>query len=117
MVLQKDVEAALGAGRSQRVAERAGYRHGWKQRKRHRREKKLLLKKKEREFHDFTGKMCYSLFHRFRDTAGAWCSTLELKEELRVAWSLRVKEKSGAVSRFSPNSTAFLLTWQVNCSI
>jgi hypothetical protein len=28
MVLQKDVEAALGAGRSQRVAERAGYRHG-----------------------------------------------------------------------------------------
>jgi len=46
MVLQKDVEAALGAGRSQRVAERAGYRHGWKQRKRHRREKKLLLKKR-----------------------------------------------------------------------
>lgn len=33
MVLQEEVEAALGAGRSQRVAERAGYRHGWKQRR------------------------------------------------------------------------------------
>jgi putative transposase len=33
MVLQEEVEAALGAPRSQRVAERAGYRHGWKPRK------------------------------------------------------------------------------------
>jgi putative transposase len=33
MVLQEEVETALGAGRSQRVAERAGYRHGSKQRK------------------------------------------------------------------------------------
>jgi putative transposase len=33
MVLQEEVEAALGAGRSQRVAERAGYRHGSKPRK------------------------------------------------------------------------------------
>ena len=33
MVLQEEVEAALGAARSQRVAERAGYRHGWKPRK------------------------------------------------------------------------------------
>jgi transposase-like protein len=33
MVLQEEVAAALGAGRSQRVAERAGYRHGWKPRK------------------------------------------------------------------------------------
>lgn len=32
MVLQEEVETALGAGRSQRVAERAGYRHGWKPR-------------------------------------------------------------------------------------
>jgi putative transposase len=32
MVLQEEVEAALGAGRSQRVAERAGYRHGSKPR-------------------------------------------------------------------------------------
>ncbi len=33
MVLQEEVETALGARRSQRVAERAGYRHGSKQRK------------------------------------------------------------------------------------
>jgi Transposase, Mutator family len=33
MVLQEEVETALGAPRSQRVAERAGYRHGSKQRK------------------------------------------------------------------------------------
>lgn len=33
MVLEEEVEAALGAGRSQRVAERAGYRHGSKQRR------------------------------------------------------------------------------------
>lgn len=33
MVLQEEVEAALGAGRSQRVAERAGYRHGSKPRR------------------------------------------------------------------------------------
>lgn len=33
MVLQEEVEGALGAPRSQRVAERAGYRHGSKQRK------------------------------------------------------------------------------------
>src|ERR1700692_5115697 len=33
MVLQEEVEAALGAGRSQRVVERVGYRHGSKQRK------------------------------------------------------------------------------------
>lgn len=33
MVLQEEVEAVLGARRSQRVAERAGYRHGSKQRK------------------------------------------------------------------------------------
>jgi transposase-like protein len=33
MVLQEEVGAALGAPRSQRVAERAGYRHGSKQRK------------------------------------------------------------------------------------
>jgi putative transposase len=33
MVLQEEVEAALGAPRSQRVAERAGYRHGSKPRK------------------------------------------------------------------------------------
>jgi putative transposase len=33
MVLQEEVAAALGAPRSQRVAERAGYRHGSKQRK------------------------------------------------------------------------------------
>ncbi len=33
MVLQEEVEGALGAGRSQRVAERAGYRHGSKPRK------------------------------------------------------------------------------------
>jgi putative transposase len=32
MVLQEEVETALGAGRSQRAAERAGYRHGWKPR-------------------------------------------------------------------------------------
>jgi putative transposase len=32
MVLQEEVETALGAGRSQRVAERAGYRHGSKPR-------------------------------------------------------------------------------------
>jgi transposase-like protein len=31
MVLQEEVETALGAPRSQRVAERVGYRHGWKQ--------------------------------------------------------------------------------------
>jgi putative transposase len=33
MVLQEEVEAALGAGRSRRVAERTGYRHGSKPRK------------------------------------------------------------------------------------
>lgn len=33
MVLQEEVEAALGAPRSQRVAERAGYRHGSKPRR------------------------------------------------------------------------------------
>lgn len=33
MVLQEEVETALGAGRSQRVAERVGYRHGSKRRK------------------------------------------------------------------------------------
>jgi putative transposase len=33
MVLQEEVEVALGAGRSQRVVERVGYRHGSKQRK------------------------------------------------------------------------------------
>ena len=33
MVLQEEVEAALGAGRSQRVAERVGYRHGRKSRR------------------------------------------------------------------------------------
>jgi transposase-like protein len=33
MVLQEEMEAALGAGRSQRVAERAGYRHGSKPRR------------------------------------------------------------------------------------
>lgn len=33
LVLEEEVEAALGAPCSQRVAERAGYRHGWKQRK------------------------------------------------------------------------------------
>src|SRR5438105_3482625 len=33
MVLQEEVEAALGAGRSQRVAERNGYRHGHKSRR------------------------------------------------------------------------------------
>src|SRR5947209_18976569 len=32
MVLQEEVEAALGARRSQRVAERSGYRHGRKSR-------------------------------------------------------------------------------------
>jgi putative transposase len=33
IVLQEEVEAALGAPRSQRVAGRTGYRHGWKPRK------------------------------------------------------------------------------------
>jgi putative transposase len=33
MVLEEEVEAALGAGRSQRVAERGGYRHGHKSRR------------------------------------------------------------------------------------
>jgi putative transposase len=33
MVLQEEVESALGAGRSQRVAERSGYRHGHKSRR------------------------------------------------------------------------------------
>ena len=33
MVLEEEVEAALGAGRSQRVAERLGYRHGRKSRR------------------------------------------------------------------------------------
>ncbi|HTG29158.1 MAG TPA: transposase, partial [Methylomirabilota bacterium] len=33
MVLQEEVEAALGAPRSQRVTERAGYRHGSKPRR------------------------------------------------------------------------------------
>ena len=33
LVLEEEVEAALGAGREQRVAERAGYRHGSKPRK------------------------------------------------------------------------------------
>ena len=33
MVLQEEVEAALGTGRNQRVAERAGYRHGWRPRR------------------------------------------------------------------------------------
>ncbi len=33
MVLEEEVEAALGAGRSQRVAERSGYRHGHKPRR------------------------------------------------------------------------------------
>ena len=30
MVLEEEVEAALGAGRSERVVERVGYRHGHK---------------------------------------------------------------------------------------
>lgn len=33
MVLREEVETALGAPRSQRVAERVGYRHGWKPRR------------------------------------------------------------------------------------
>ena len=33
LVLEEEVESALGAGRSQRAAERAGYRHGSKRRK------------------------------------------------------------------------------------
>jgi transposase-like protein len=33
MVLQEEVEATLGASRSQRVAERVGYRHGSKRRR------------------------------------------------------------------------------------
>jgi transposase-like protein len=33
LILEEEVEAALGAGRSQRVAERCGYRHGRKPRK------------------------------------------------------------------------------------
>src|ERR1700680_2071618 len=33
LILEEEVEAALGAGRSQRVAERCGYRHGRKARR------------------------------------------------------------------------------------
>jgi transposase-like protein len=33
LILEEEVEAALGAGRSQRVAERCGYRHGRKPRR------------------------------------------------------------------------------------
>ena len=33
MVLEEEVEAALGAGRSERVVERVGYRHGHKSRR------------------------------------------------------------------------------------
>ncbi len=33
MVLEDEVEAALGAGRSHRVVERVGYRHGYKSRR------------------------------------------------------------------------------------
>jgi transposase-like protein len=33
LILEEEVEAALGASRSQRVAERSGYRHGAKPRR------------------------------------------------------------------------------------